>query len=126
MGLVELPDTVRQFLLRFIDSVPQLEALLLMRGEADTSWDPRTLASRLYVDAETARQVLDMLNRRGLLALENDRFRYGPPDDELRRSIDELAAVYSRMLIPITHLLHSKPRPAVQQFADAFRLREKD
>jgi hypothetical protein len=33
--------------------------------------------------------------------------------------------LYSRQLVPVTHLIHSKPRPArVQEFAEAFRLRK--
>jgi hypothetical protein len=122
---MEFPDDVRQFLLGFIDSVPELEALLLMRHECDTSWDDASLAARLYTDTNTSRSVLEALSRRGLVIAEEARFRYGPPDD-LRHSIDQLASTYTRLLIPITQLLHAKPRPAVQHFADAFRLRDRD
>lgn len=123
---MELSDDIRQFLLRNIDSVAELEALLLMRRETQTLWDARRLAARLYIDPKAANGVLDTLHRRGLLAIDGDEFSYMPVRDELRASVDALAEVYTRLLIPITHLLHSKPRPAVQQFADAFRLRDKE
>jgi hypothetical protein len=123
---MELSDDIRQFLLRSIDSVAELEALLLMRREAETPWDARRLAARLYIDPQAAAGVLDTLHRRGLLAVDGDEFSYMPARDELRASVDALADVHTRLLIPITHLLHSKPRPAVQQFADAFRLRDKE
>jgi hypothetical protein len=38
--------------------------------------------------------------------------------------IDHVAEVYDRYLIPVTHLIHAKPRTRVHAFADAFRLRK--
>jgi hypothetical protein len=37
--------------------------------------------------------------------------------------IARLADVYARHLIPVTNLIHSKPR-RIREFADAFKLRK--
>lgn len=37
--------------------------------------------------------------------------------------VDELVGLYGRLLIPITNLVHAKPR-RIRQFADAFRFRK--
>jgi hypothetical protein len=120
----QLPDDVRAFVLKHIDSVAQLEALLLTRSAADQPWTVPELASRLYVTEAEAASVVRALHRRGLLAQEDDAFRYQPRHDELRRDVDALAAAYPRFLIPLTKLIHSKPSVSLRDFADAFRLRE--
>jgi len=40
--------------------------------------------------------------------------------------VDRIADVYSKYLIPVTNLIHSKPENKVQKFADAFNLRKKE
>ena len=51
-----IPAELRDFIAKSIDSVAQLEALLLLRANPETSWDVVQLARRLYVnEAEAAR-----------------------------------------------------------------------
>ncbi len=118
---MDLPDNVRQLLLMAIDSVAQLEGLLLMRREAKQGWDAAALARRLFTPQAAAQEVLDGLLQRGFLRVDEGRYRYAPASDELRAGVDDLDAAYTRFLIPITNLLHSK-RGAAHRFADAFRL----
>jgi hypothetical protein len=119
-----LPDVVRQLVLRYIDSVAELEGLLLMRAETASPWEASRLARRLYIKDRAAKDVLHALFRRGLLSREGEAFCYAPESDALRASVDRLAVAYPRFLIPITNLIHAKPRPGLREFADAFRFRE--
>ena len=102
----------------------ELEALLLVRSSGAQEWDIALLARRLYVSEAEAGGVLKLLHRRGLMSRQGDAFRYAPTPDERRAEIDSLAAVYPQFLIPITNLIHGKPRASLRDFADAFRLRE--
>ena len=120
----QLPDDVRAFVLRHIDSVAELEALLLTRSAAHQDWAVAEIARRLYVTEPEAASVVRALHRRGLLSQAGDAFRYQPKTDELRRDVDALAAAYPRFLIPLTKLIHSKPPASLRDFADAFRFRE--
>lgn len=125
----ELSKDVEQFLIKNIDSVAELEGLLLMQREAPAVYSASSLAKRLYIDENSAAEVLRALDKRGFLATAGtgeSQFTYQPKSDALRESVDQLEEVYSRYLIPITHLLHTKRSSAVQQFADAFRLRDKN
>lgn len=119
-----LPDAVRSFVLKYVDSVAQLEALLLVRSHAGSGWDVSELASRLYIGEAEAGQVLHALHRRALLSREGERYRYDPTPMSLRAEVDALAHAYPRFLIPISNLIHTKPRASLRDFADAFRLRE--
>ncbi len=123
MTVEQLPDAVRAFVLKSIDSVAELEALLLVRSTGPQPWGVSELAARLYISEAEAGTVLQALHRRALMARDGSVYRYTPPD-ALRVDVDLLADAYPRFLIPITNLIHSKPRASLRDFADAFKLRE--
>ncbi|MCK6450937.1 MAG: hypothetical protein L6R19_08800 [Alphaproteobacteria bacterium] len=117
-----IPDDLRDFVLRHIDSVAQLEALLLLRSNAGRSWDVPQMAKRLYIDEQAASEALTRLSADGLVSHKGGQFRYEGQAEELRRMVDRLADAYARHLIPVTNLIHGKPR-RIREFADAFKFR---
>jgi hypothetical protein len=119
-----LPDVVRAFVLKHLDSVAELEALLLVRANGGRAWDNSQLAARLYISDAEANLVLHALHRRSLVSREGAGYRYDPRPETLPGEVDALAEAYPRFLIPITKLIHGKPRASLRDFADAFRLRE--
>lgn len=124
--MAEIPETVRRLILEAIDSVPELEAVLLLRSHADRDWNAEEAGARLYVSVTVAAHVLSILAQRGLLTMTGERYRYAPTTTELDAAVTKLAATYATNLIGVTHLIHSKPSPSVLQFADAFRLRKEN
>ena len=118
-----IPDDVRDFVSRYIDTVAQLEALLLLRNNPNEKWDTRNVAQRLYVNERQASETLNGLRSAGLLVVENDQWRYACATAELEGVVDRLGALHSQHLIALTHVIHSKPS-AARQFADAFKLRK--
>jgi len=124
MLLEEIPEAVRRLVVEAIDSVPELEAVLLLRSHADRDWSVEEAGARLYVSVTVAAHVLDVLTQRGFLTRTGERYRYAPTTMELDAAVAMLAATYATKLIAVTRLIHSKPSPSVMQFADAFRLRK--
>jgi hypothetical protein len=118
-----IPADVHDFILRHIDSVAQLEALLLLRANPHETWDADTVARRLYTGLQEIEEILARLCADGLLGASEGFYRYDGASEEQRGTVDRLAALYSRHLIPITNMIHAKPR-RIRQFADAFRLRK--
>jgi len=118
-----LSDEVRTFVLKYVDSVGELEGLLLLRASEARSWSVSQLAGRLYISEVEAGRVLHALHRRSLLSREGANYRYAP-EGVLRSHVDMLAEAYPQFLIPITNLIHGKPRASLRDFADAFRIRE--
>ena len=47
-----IPDDVKQFIIEKIDSVAELEGLLLMSRNPETDWSVEALAQRLYTNRE--------------------------------------------------------------------------
>ena len=115
---------VRQFLLDQIDSVPHLEALLLLWNSRPTLWEADELARRLYVDREVALRLLQDLARQQLIdsdagSPEHYCYRDEPADrNRLIRMVDE---TYRREVVRVSTLIHSKPSSSVRDFARAFR-----
>jgi hypothetical protein len=125
-----IPPDIRQFILNQIDSIAQLEALLLLRGSPDTWWEAARIAERLYIHVKDCAPVTTRLHSTGLFIREEtekgERFRYRPENGDLREMVDRLAYYYSNHLVPISNLVHSKPRSRIQEFSRAFDLGKKD
>jgi hypothetical protein len=125
-----IPAEVQQFILKNIDSVAELEALLIMAGHARETWAVEGVARRLYIPESDTAMLLEKLHARGLIAMDSAqplRYRYRPETDELAGLVGQTSAIYARHLVPVTNLIHSKMNTRVQKFADAFKLRkEKD
>jgi hypothetical protein len=121
-----IPENVEQFILKTIDSVAQLEGLLLLRRESN-DWTDEELAKRLYITTKEAAAVLSRLCAAGFVRARSTNpraYRYEPSSAEIAGMVDLLADVYARYLVPVTKLIHSKRKSRVQEFADAFKLRK--
>ena len=118
-----IPEDLEAFILRHVDSIAQLEALLLLRRNPNETWTVEAVAKRLYISQAEGKAVLDRLCADGLLTCTEDLFHYFGQSDEQRQMVDRLAEVYSRHLIPVTNLIHTK-QPRLREFADAFKIRK--
>jgi predicted ArsR family transcriptional regulator len=121
-----IPPDIRRFIVGNITSVPQLEALLLLRQHEGTTWSSEQLAARLYISEPAARDLLASLLAAGFVSIEageSAAYRFTPKEDlrEVARRMDEF---YSRNLVAVTQLIHSASARSAQQFADAFKLRK--
>jgi hypothetical protein len=117
-----IPRDVADFIMRHIDSVAQLEALLLLRANPHETWGANTTSKRLYTAEQEILEVLARLCEDGLLSCTEGVYRYDCASEQLRDIVDRLAGIYSQHLIPVTNMIHAKPR-RIRQFADAFKIR---
>ena len=117
-------DEAYKFILEHIDSVPHLEALMLLWNARPATWTISELAARLYIPKEEVSAVLADLMRLGLIAESGEtqgRFSYSsksPDQDAMMHQVDE---TYRRDLVRISTMIHSKASSAVREFARAFR-----
>jgi len=118
-----ISDELRGFILERIDSVAQIEALLLIRSDPLSQWSATRLAERLYIGEAEAAEALSRLCACHLLFCVDDIYRLEGVPEQNRALIEQLVEVYSRHLIPVTNLIHSKPR-RIGSFAEAFKFRK--
>jgi hypothetical protein len=124
----EFPVELRQFIAQNIESLAQLEALLMLRSESQRTWGPAELAQRLYITPEMCQALLVDLHRRGFIeaGADGECCRYHARDAGADRLLGDLAALYQQRRVAVITEIYSKPVTKVQTFADAFRLRKED
>lgn len=120
-----IPDDVRDFILRNIDSIAELEALLLLHAHSSDSWTVGAVARRLYTSEQDIAEVLERLAEDGFLTVIDGAYRFACKTPEQQTMVDRTAETYRRQLIAVTNMIHAKPR-RIRQFADAFRFKKKE
>jgi len=134
-----IPADVRALIAQRIDSVAQLEVLLLLHADPARAWPADEVARELRIEPAGAQTQLDDLVRRGLVratatppaaappgGAAPQRFAYGPASGHLSSTVDALARAYADRRVAVISLIYSKPPDPVRTFADAFRFRDRD
>jgi predicted ArsR family transcriptional regulator len=122
------PD-VEQFILDSIDTVPHLEALLLLFQSPETVWTVDELAARIYVNDKQAAGILEDLTRRSLIVRVEHappKYQYIPRNEAQAKQLEKVAHSYRTQLIQVTRFIHSNASASVRDFARAFRLKDND
>lgn len=122
-----LDDEVYRFLLEEVDSVPQMEALLLLWESRPKEWPPAEFAGRLYVSVDDLRSIVSPLVQRRLIGSRAGSpavYSYHSRSEDTDRLVGAAATAYRRDLMRVTALLHSKASAGVREFARAFRLKK--
>lgn len=125
MSGADLPDEVVQFLLDHIDSVPHLEALLLVRESAPRPWTAVELALRVYVTPPEAVRLLQSLERQGWITVDGEHHRFVARTADAA-ILEQVSAHYRSHLVRVAQLIHSKASPAIREFARAFQVNKGD
>ena len=118
-----IPADVREFIHTYIQSIADLEALLLLARNVDAKWSAASVAKQLYIEEAQAAEVLERLCAGGLAQCEAGSYWFNDGPDGPQAIVDRLADLYSSHLIPVTNLVHSRPLGA-RAFAAAFKFRK--
>src|SRR4051812_43274225 len=122
-------DKVYTFVLDQIETVPHLEALLLLWNSRPQPWTVENLSKRLYVSTEIVNALLDDLVRRGLVVCIQgtpEGYRYESSSIAQDQLLSTLDSTYRRETVRISTMIHSKPSASVREFARAFLLRRSE
>jgi len=121
---------VDEFILRRIDSVPHLEALLLLWTSRPREWSVDDMAKALYVRTDMAQAILEDLAQRELISVvpnEPGRYVFAARSDDQNKLMQAVDRTYRHELVRISTMIHSKASSALRDFARAFRFtKEKD
>jgi len=126
----QIPQRVRAFIADHIDSVLQLEVLLLLHAAPDRHYLRADVARELRIAPEWVQKQLVILQSMGLLESQMNgaepRYHYHPKSADLSEAVDGLAAAYADYRVTVTSLIFATPKDQLRSFADAFRLRNQD
>ena len=118
------PD-VDRFVVDFIDSVPHLEALLLLWRSRPRRWSIAELASALYLQSRKADAIANELVRAGLASATSDGLGYVGDNAEQDQLISAVDETYRRETVRLSTMLHARGSRALRDFAESFQLKKK-
>jgi hypothetical protein len=128
-----IADDVRRFIHEKINSVEQLEVLLLLRCEPRKEWSAMDVSRHLFTVAASASLRLEDLHTQGLLALCDAKdetgkalYRYEPRDMRADETVAKLDNLYRERKDAVIQLIFSRPPDRIQTFSDAFRIKREE
>jgi AraC-like DNA-binding protein len=121
-----LSDEVHRLLGLPIDSVEELEVLLLMRRSPEGRWTAEEMARELYSHPTSITRRFQRLLGSGLLGeTAPGQVQYAPRSVELDQTVAGVAEAYRERRVAVVSLIASKPIANVKAFSDAFRFRRR-
>lgn len=116
----DLAEDVKQFLFAHIESVEQLEVLLLLRQHSEKWWTAKSISDELRNNVSSVANRLKGIKHLGLAEEdENGKFHYKPSRPEDAILMDRLAEAYKIKKHRVLEIIFS-PMKRARNFADAF------
>jgi len=125
MAHTDIPKTVRQLILRHIDSVQQVEILALLGREHGRAWTPAEISRTLHISPAACEEWLARFAAANLADQNDDGYTHAKSGPHVRAA-DELVDFYGRRRLTVIESIYNKPNSAIQSFSDAFRVRRDD
>ena len=123
----QLPNEIQEFIIQHIDSLEQIEILLLLSGAPGRTWTPNEVIMQLRSSTESVQKRLETLVAHGLVVEvdpQTHAHQYHPATPDLARAVDQLATNYRERRLKVIECIFSKPISSLRIFADAFRIRK--
>ena len=127
MGDETIPAHVRAFITEYVDSVMQLEVLLLVAKQPQRGWAASDLARELRIDPAWVDAQLRGMSAQGLMEPATGspaHYRFQPRTPDLGRAVADLTGAYADRRVTVIGLIFSKPVDKLRSFADAFKIRK--
>lgn len=117
-----IPADIGAFIADRIDTVPQLEALLMMSARPEVSWTVEEISARTYINLPAARLVLESLQGRGLVAPDaaGRGYAFKPHNPADAGLVARVGEFYRSNLVLVATTIHEKASASVREFARAF------
>ena len=122
-----LPPPVKQLLARHIQSVEQLEVLLLLRSQPQRAWTATEVFDVIRSSQSSIAARLQVFTAQGFLVEEKaatTTYRFAPQDQNLQAAVDQTASAYQMWRVRVIEAIFAPEADPVQSFADAFKLRK--
>jgi hypothetical protein len=125
----DLPQRVRRFLARCVDTVEQLETILLLQRHPDRSWSAADVGEALGLSHRGVANDLEVLGSRDLLDVRlgaDVRYRFSPGAPDVAADARQVAEAYRVSRGAVLAFVTARRRRSLRDFSDAFKLTEDD
>lgn len=125
MSESSIPPEAVAFLRSCVDSLIELEVMLLLHRTKERDLSAASIAAELRIDRDTLESHLDRLSIKNVVDVkiaEDVLYRLRPLARERATALDILDAIYPDRRLAIAETIEAGPAPELD-FANAFRLR---
>ncbi len=126
----ELPAEVLSFIHQRIDSVEQLQILLLLVQDPCAQWTIERISRELRSSSASVQKRIGDLCARKVLAPEavsdTGEIRFLAFDADVDQLVRELSGIFRHRPHRVIAQIFAKPSPSLRSFADAFKLKKDD
>jgi hypothetical protein len=122
-----LSEEVKKFITEQINSLEQLEILLLLHSRWEKEWTAQQVSDELRLSQASVATRLADLQKQGLLIVReasDPLYQYAPSKPEFAPIVDSLVKLYPDYRFTVINLIFSKPLDKIKTFADAFKLKK--
>lgn len=125
MSSGEITTDIERFIHDNINSVEQLEVLLLLFSPPQKEWSAVEVSQKLYRQPDSVAMRLEDLRDRGVLSVRQEAqllYQYAPNarQDAIMRGLERAYEVRKDAII---RLIFTRPPDTLRVFSDAFRIR---
>lgn len=128
MPEAEVPYELRELIVRHLDSMEQVETLLLLARSEPRAWSVGDVAQELRWSVRGAQQCLEDLIRGPLVRRVGSgagaTYEFAPTPAD-RGTVSTLMQLYDTRPLLLGRLIYDRPPTVARSFADAFRIRRK-
>lgn len=124
----DIPEDVRKFIDRYVDSLERLEVLVLLQREPQRQWTSSAVAAALNISTAAADQHLAKLCSDNLLDVRIGKdlfYWFNPRPPHLERAAAALGRAYETQRLALYRQILDRPAEPIRDFAEAFRLSRK-
>lgn len=119
----EIPERLRLFLRKNVNSVSLLDVLFLLKRDAQKKWTPEEVSAEMRTNKSYATSQLAELVALKLVSTSEKTYSYDPQPSDLE-VIDELERLYNSRRSTVIGFIYSQPIDSIRDFADAFKIKK--
>jgi hypothetical protein len=122
-----LSAPVKELLARHIQSVEQLEILLLLQSQPQRTWTADEVYEVIRSSQSSIAARLQTFSAAGFLQEVKGpppTYRFAPRHENLRSAVEQTASAYQTWRVRVIEAIFAPSMDPAQSFADAFKLRK--
>lgn len=124
MSTHSISNEVQRFIVRYIETVEQLEVLSLLTENPSTVWSVTEVFRKIQSSEKSVKEILANFVQHGL-AVEKEVERYQLADNsEIVTQTTAVVAAYRQRPVTVIESIYKKPSTSIQGFADAFKFKK--
>jgi hypothetical protein len=122
-------EDLEEFVRGEIQSLEQLEILLLLSGNPHKWWTAKSVYDVVKSSTGSVEDRLKDFASRGILKSETGnelRYQFSPAEEKFWRILSELREAYKERPVKVVQAIYSQPPDPAKEFARAFRIRKEE